>query len=291
MEDLLMKNISIEKDSKFKECLKIAKKAKELRDEAAKVEQEAVQKFRSFYEEKRDALINQAQKLEADVKTSEKEIPKLISLFCEQKGHTFSYRKVVTEHREIGHTFGGSIYPTATYKTCIICGWTNDEGSCTEKMAESLSREKRIRDREYLMSKGMRGVARQIELTSEPKHYNTAYKPDKVLGEIKKALKSADKENENAEWKKTAQKIVDLMEEIKEKKAELSRIPDQRKNLCTLFGHEPKCISPYPPAEYKCKCCGKQSGSDYFYDDYCKAKYKGGITKSDCYVTDDDPII
>lgn len=290
-----MKNISIEEDSKFKECLEIAKKAKELRDEAKKVEQEAVQKFRSFYEEKRDVLINQAQKLEADVKTSEEEIPNLINLFCEQKGHTFSYRKVITEYREIAHSFGGSIYPTATYKTCIICGWTNDCGSYDEKMAEKLSREKRIQTRANLRSRGMRRLSEDIKLDTEPKHYNTAYKPDKVLDKIKKALKSADEKNENAEWKKTAQKIVDLTEAVKEQKAELIQIQKQIEELCSLFGHEPKCISPYPPAEYVCQCCGKhvtnESEKDEWYCDYRRAKYRGGITKSDFYVTDDSTIL
>lgn len=243
-----MKNISIEEDSKFKECLEIAKKAKKLRYEAKKVEQEAVKEFRSFYEKNRDVLKNQAQKLEADVKTSEEKIPEMIDLFCQQKGHTFSYRKVITKlSEEIEHTFLGSVYPDETYKTCVICGRTNAIWS------------------------------RKLEYKDlKQRHYDRNYNTDEAINLIKKDLLLKKESDETAEWMKTAQKIVDLTEEIDKQKAELIQIQSRIKSLCSLFGHDVEEIR-FNPTEYKCTCCGKQMSADEYYADYRKAKYRDGI--------------
>lgn len=84
-----------------------------------------------------------------------------------------------------------------------------------------------------------------------------------------KVIQKASEQNENLELKQTAQRILEVREQLKS-------FGDNSKDfeeICSLFGHEVDCNCIGHVA--KCECCGKELEADEYYDAYRAAKYKG----------------
>ena len=94
--------MEIEKDPKFQECLKDAKEAKELRNQARrilrnaqKIEEGAVKGIRALREEEVDKLHKERKKIVQDNKRLNEEYLTLAKTFCQQKGkHSIISRTV-----------------------------------------------------------------------------------------------------------------------------------------------------------------------------------------------------
>lgn len=121
--------------TKFESCLKLATEAKELRDKAQEllkqaqpIEEKAVGSFREAREKMLKALQEEKEKLEEEIETIKTEYFELASTFCEQNGgHTYICRTVTTSNRPLYHSpTEGFVYPTKTYRTCLVCGYTDD---------------------------------------------------------------------------------------------------------------------------------------------------------------------
>lgn len=121
--------------TKFESCLKLATEAKELRDKAQEfleqaqpIEEKAVESFRQARKEMLKDLQHEKEKLEEELNALKTEYFELASKFCEQRGmHYSTSRTVITSWKPLYHTFlEGDVYPTETYRTCLVCGSTND---------------------------------------------------------------------------------------------------------------------------------------------------------------------
>ena len=121
--------------TRFESCLKLASEAKELRDKAQEllkqaqhIEERAVESFRQVREEMLKALQQEQEKLEEELKALKAEYFEMASIFCKQNGrHTSTCRSVRTSNTPLYHSFSrGYVYPTETYRTCLVCGSTND---------------------------------------------------------------------------------------------------------------------------------------------------------------------
>lgn len=115
----------------FESSIKLAKRAKDLRDKAKIIEEKAVESF----QRKRATYIKELQQekaeLEAEIKTLETEYFELALVFCRQKG-SHSYGNTITVKRipyvssEFSFCSGGIRYNKINYRTCSICGNSNN---------------------------------------------------------------------------------------------------------------------------------------------------------------------
>lgn len=223
--------------TKFKNSIKIATEAKELRNQAQEllnqakiVEEKAVESFRQERKELIDCLNQRKKELNQQLKELEKESRDLAKAFCKQKGdHTIVTRtEELTQYGEIGHNFLGSIYPTRTYCTCLICGEGNS-GS------------------HYCYNEGSEDV-----------------------------IKKATEQNENPELKKTAIRFLEVIESINKIEEELEKNSEAFKEICSLFGHESEHGGSPNYPQY-CKCCGEFINCGLYREAYYKAEFQGQI--------------
>lgn len=172
-------------ETKFENSIKIATEAKELRNQAQKilnqakiVEEKAVESFRQERKELIDCLNQRKDELNKQLEEFERESQDLAKAFCKQNGgHTIVTRKEKpSQYGEIAHNFYGSIYPTRSYWTCKICGEGNEGGP------------------HYCYHKGSEDI-----------------------------IKKATEQNENPELKKTALRILEVKELINKTEEELQK--------------------------------------------------------------------
>lgn len=120
--------MSILDEAKEKECLEIARQAKELRgkandllNQASEVESRAVIAFRELRTTALQAAQEEKKKLEEEWEKLKAEKQQLAQTFCKQKGrHTERRRTVRLSQIPLYHTFNGDVYPTESYYTCLI---------------------------------------------------------------------------------------------------------------------------------------------------------------------------
>ncbi len=222
--------------AKFKNSIKIAEEAKELRNQAQKIlnqariiEEEAVESFRKERKELIGCLNQRKEDLNKQLEKFEKEIQDLGKTFCKQKGAhtTVNKTRELIQHGEIAHTFHGAKYPTVTYWTCLICGEGYRRGPCCNKGSEDV-------------------------------------------------IKKASEQNENLELKKTALRILEVLESINKIHEELQKNREDFKEVCSLFGHETE-YGGHPQYWQQCKCCGEHIDYDSYDNAYHKAVFRGQI--------------
>ncbi len=233
--------------TKLEICLKFATEAKELRDEAQKIEdkaqaieEKAVESFRQVRKEMLETVQNEKNKLEKEMEDLRTKYFKEASTFCNQNGHhTGIERKVNASNIPLRHTFiRGYVYPTVTYTTCFVCGYCNDP----------------------IEQNRLAKIIGDICIHNE--------NVDVIL--------KASLQTENLELKETAQRILEIQEQLKILDNKLKENHKGFEEICFLFGHdieEPRDR----PKKVKCKCCGKEMGYREYSDDNDVAKYKGGI--------------
>ena len=119
----------------FESSIRLAKRAKDLRDKAKIIEAKAVESFRRKRATYIKALQQEKAELEAEIKTLETEYFELAPVFCKQKGnHSYSNATIVREcipyvSSEFSFRSGGIRYNNISYRTCSICGNSNNPKS------------------------------------------------------------------------------------------------------------------------------------------------------------------
>lgn len=200
-----------EGSTEYGEALGLAQEAKAERVKAEailkgakKIEEQAVAKFRVLRTSKLEELQKEKKELEEKYSEMKKEYRNMFYEFCKVRGrHEYSFRRVITSYREIGHSFSrGSIYPTETYHTCKLCGSSNDPN--------------RIRG-----------------------YYSG---PNQEAWEVIKAC-AEGKEGEKPEVKEMAEKILAYPAEMKKVEELIDQNNEDIQMLCKLFGHDGELIS------------------------------------------------
>lgn len=256
-----MSKLSIKHNPKFEEYLSLAQEAKSLREAgdsetATEMEQKAAKGFRELISNTRKDLTEQDENLKKELSCLQVESEFCGKTFCILYGHELSYQELAREH-----TWDNKDQ-NRYFVECKLCGWNNST---------------QIINANYFWH---RKIARKKA------NYNEAAITSKIL----KALEEQKESTSNLEWKKFAERFLEVQEEIDKKNNELHRIQEVLNEICRLFGHDAiEYSEKYDEDRFHCKCCGKEMDRNEYVVNHLDAMFHGGIVSY--YYWDTRPIL
>ena len=258
--------MSIKENPDFDVCLQLAEKAKSLReagmeDEAQQVEKLAVRGFQKLILETREKLAEQIQKQKKNLQILVCESEYLGKAFCIQIGHEVTNPFI--NYRDSQEFFNSRTEDTGRYLECKLCGWTN--------------KSEVLNNSNYFWN---RKIANHV-----PK-----YDGNLIKSKVVRSLECLN-ESENApEWKKTAEKFLEVQKEMCTLKEQIASMEAELKEICCIFGHDAeKSYKDKYEEVYTCICCGKKMDSTDYISSHYDVKLNGGIVPY--YYWDARPIL
>ena len=247
--------MTIQDNPKLEECLKIAREAQNMRNEAQKllkqaksVEENAVEAFRNLREEVLKGLQEDREKLTAEAHTLDAEYLELLSTFCTQ------------------------VFNALTYEISLYSD---------PKKTTRMSRYIRKEDPLYFLK----------DLLLRMRGYRDPHKREAFLRmeeqERESIIHQAVEQTEDLELQKTAQSILKHLEKSNNINNKLAENRKSFEEICTLFGHDADiiCCDTFGA----CKCCGKRFDYREYINAHYRAKYRGGIVPFHYF--DNNPIL
>ena len=240
--------MSIKESKKFSECLVLAKKAKSLRDaglkdNANKVEKQAVQEFRILISDTRKFLNEQIEMQKKELEMLKCKSEYLGKVFCIQTGHELSNPIIDLKGNKAKGKDGH-------YLECRLCGWSN--------------RDELFNSSNYFWH---RKIAKRI-----PK-----YDGNLIKSKVFKSLEDFSGDENAPDWKETAEEFAKVQKKIEDLSKQLMASKSSLKEICILFGHDAERISDKEDEIYSCTCCGKEMDSADYISDHYEIEYRGNI--------------
>ena len=258
--------MSIKENPEFDVCLQFAQKARCLReagmkDEAQQAEKLAVRGFQKLIIETRENLTGQIQKQKKELEILVCKSEYLGKVFCIQIGHEVTNPFI--SYKQSQELCSSRAEDAGKYLECKLCGWTN--------------KNELFNHSDYFWN---RKFSKHI-----PK-----YDEEAIKSKVIRSLECLNESDDAPEWKKTAEKFLEVQKEMCTLKEQIASMEAELKEICCLFGHDAeKSYKDKYEEVYTCICCGKKMDSTDYISSHYDVKLNGGIVPY--YYWDARPIL